>query len=168
MSDRPDGSDTGGDARFAEGAETALRLCADDAEGLAVISALVQDAVLSITDIRLDRKRRRLVMLINRFRWEDREAAERRGRGYERVRALLVIDQVLRVASQGIDRHEADMVLSVLALDWQPGAEGAGRLTLTLAGDGAVAVEVECLDVLLRDVTRPYLAPSGHLPQHPE
>ena len=63
------------------------------------------------------------------------------------MRALLVIDQVLRVASQGIDRHEADMVLSLLALDWQPGADGAGRLTVTLAGDGAIAVEVECLDV---------------------
>lgn len=168
MSDRVQGDREDGDARFAEGAETALRLCADDPEGLKVISALVQDAVLSITDIRFDRKRRRLVMLINRFRWEDREAAERRGRRYERVRALLVVDQVLAVSSQGIDRHDADTVLSVLALDWQPGQDGAGRLLVTLAGDGAIAAEAECLDVLLRDVTRPYLAPSGHLPQHPE
>lgn len=168
MSDRLQGDGDGGDARFAEAAETALRLCADDAAGLGVISALVQDAVLSITDIRLDRKRRRLVMLLNRFRWEEREAAERHGRGYERVRALLVVDQVLGVSSQGIDRHAKGTVLSVLALDWQPGADGAGRLTLTLAGDGAIAAEAECLDVLLRDVTRPYLAPSGHLPTHPE
>jgi hypothetical protein len=39
---------------------------------------------------------------------------------------------------------------------------------LTLAGDGAIALEVECLDVTLRDVTRPYAAISGKLPMHPE
>jgi len=39
---------------------------------------------------------------------------------------------------------------------------------LTLAGDGMIAVEVEALEVLLRDVTRPYVAPSGKLPGHPD
>lgn len=167
MSYGPDGDAQLGDARFAEGAQTALRLCADDAAGLKVISALVQDAVLTISDLRFDRKRRRLVMLVNRFRWEDREAAERRGRRYERVRALLVIGSVLKVSSQGLDRHEEAAVLSVMAIGWQPGQDGAGRLVVTLAGGGAIAAEAECLDVLLRDVTRPYLAPSGHLPHHP-
>jgi hypothetical protein len=35
-----------------------------------------------------------------------------------------------------------------------------------LAGDGAIALAVETLDVALRDVTRPYLAPSGKVPAH--
>ena len=39
-------------------------------------------------------------------------------------------------------------------------------LTLTFAGDGAVAIDAECLSVDLRDVTRPYLAVSGDLPRH--
>jgi hypothetical protein len=38
---------------------------------------------------------------------------------------------------------------------------------LTLAGDGALALEVEALEVTLKDVTRPYAAPSGHAPGHP-
>ena len=58
-------------------------------------------------------------------------------------------------------------MLSLLALDWQPGEDGTGRLTLVLAGDGAIAVDVECIDVTLRDVTRPYLAPSRKVPDHP-
>ncbi len=33
-------------------------------------------------------------------------------------------------------------------------------MVLTLAGDGAIALEVEALDVTLKDVTRPYIAPS--------
>jgi hypothetical protein len=51
-------------------------------------------------------------------------------------------------------------------MDFTSGADGTGRLTLTLAGDGAVALEVEALDVRLDDVTRPYPAPSGKVPQH--
>ena len=39
---------------------------------------------------------------------------------------------------------------------------------LTLAGDGAIALEVEALEVTLQDVTRPYRAPSGKAPAHPD
>ena len=35
-------------------------------------------------------------------------------------------------------------------------------------GDGTLAVEAECLNVELRDVTRPYIAPSRKVPQHPD
>ena len=37
---------------------------------------------------------------------------------------------------------------------------------LIVAVIGAVALEVEALDVTLQDVTRPYLAPSGKVPDH--
>lgn len=156
------------DARFEDGAESALTLLAQSPEDLTVISALLQDAVLPASEIRWDRAARKLALLVNRFRWEDREAAEREGRPYERVRSLVVIGDVLRVASQGVPRGEADTVLSVLSLDWQPGEDGTGRLVLVLAGDGAIAAEVECLDLTLRDVTRPYIAPSRKVPGHPE
>jgi Protein of unknown function (DUF2948) len=156
------------DATFEEGAERPLYLAAEDAEGLSVIAALTQDAVLTATDIRWERKSRRLVLLLNRFRWEDREAAERRGRAFERVRSLLVIGDVTQVASQGIDRTDAGMVLSLIGIAFAAGADGTGVVTLTLAGDGAVRAEVECLNVTLKDVTRPYAALSGKAPGHPE
>jgi hypothetical protein len=154
------------DARFEDGAERPLFVTAMDEEGLTVISALAQDAVLSATDMRWDARRRRFAALLNRFRWEDRARAERRGRPYERVRSLLVVDDVLKVRSQGIDRSNRDLVLSLLSVSWEPAADGAGTVHLTLAGDGAVALEAECLDVTLKDVTRPYPAPTGKAPSH--
>lgn len=156
------------DARYEDGDERPLALAAIGPDDLSVISALVQDAVLSGADIRWDRPARRLALLLGRFRWEDREAAERAGRPYERVRSLLVIGDVLRVSSQGIDKGDADLVLSLLSIDWQPGEDGTGRLVLWFAGDGALAADVECLDVSLRDVTRPYSAPSRRQPRHPD
>ena len=134
------------DARFEDGAERPLRLRAESPEDLAVISALVQDAVAQASEIAWTRRRQH--------------------RPFERVRAVLAIDGVLRARASGVDPGDRDVVLSLLALGFEPGEDGAGILRLTLAGDGEIALEVECLDVTLADVTRPYAAPSGKRPSH--
>ncbi|MFN6925085.1 MAG: DUF2948 family protein [Tabrizicola sp.] len=154
------------DAKFEDGGEAPLRLVAQDAEDLKVISALVQDAVLPVTELKYDAKRRRFALLVNRFRWEDRDQAERVGRAYERVRSVLVIEDVRKVQSFGFDRGGKDLVLSLLSMEFTPAEDGSGRVTLTLAGDGAIALDVEALEVRLDDVTRPYRAPSGKAPSH--
>ncbi len=154
------------DARFEDGEDRPLFLAAREEGDLRVLSALVQDSVFPAAEIGWQPKQRRLALLLNRFRWEDAPRAEARQRAYERVQSVLVVDDVLGVRSQGIDRADPDLVLSLLALAWVPGEDGAGRLELVLAGDGMIAVEVECLDVTLRDVTRPYMAPSGKAPEH--
>ncbi len=150
------------DARFEDAGDRPLYLGAFDTDDLQVISALVQDAVFPASELRWDARKRRLGLLVNRLRRE-----EERGE-VERVQALLVIDNVLRVASQGVDRADRDMILSLLSLSFEPGADADGHVVLTLAGDGAIRAEVEALEVSLRDVTRPYVAPSGKRPQHPE
>jgi DUF2948 family protein len=155
-----------GDARFEDGAERPLRLRAESPDDLAVISALVQDAVAQTSEIAWASRHRRFTLLVNRFRWEDAEAAERHGRPFERVRALLVIGGVLRARASGVDPRDRDLVLSLLALGFEPGEDGTGTLHLVLAGDGEIALDVEALDVTLADVTRPYEAPSGHRPSH--
>ncbi|MFA3920703.1 DUF2948 family protein [Ruegeria hyattellae] len=156
------------DASFKDGREAPLNLGAQDAEDLQVIASLSQDAVFPITEMSWRAKERRFAILINRFRWEDRDAAELRKRAYERVQALLVFDDVQSVASQGVDRSEADMVMSLLSITFEPGEDGAGEIVLTLAGDGAIRLRVEAIEATLKDVTRPYIAPSKHAPTHPE
>ncbi len=151
------------DARFEDGATRPLNLVARDDDDLAVISALVQDAVLTAGDMRYQKSKRRFTLLINRFRWEDGAI-----RSPERVRSLLVLDDVTLVQGQGVDRKDPDLVLSLLSLGFAPGDDGSGVVTLTFAGDGALAFAVEVLDVTLKDVTRPYLAPSRLIPRHPD
>jgi hypothetical protein len=149
------------DARFEDGGEAPLRLRALDGDDLKVISALVQDAVFPGSEMRWEPRRRTFALLLNRFRWED--AARRT----ERVRSVLSVHDVQKIASQGIERASGT-VYALLSLDWTAGEDGTGRLTATLAGDGALALDVEALEVTLTDVTRPYSAPSGHTPSHRE
>ncbi|MBD3766117.1 MAG: DUF2948 family protein, partial [Rhodobacterales bacterium] len=144
------------DARFEDGGDRPLHLVARDGDDLSVIAALCQDAVLTAADLRWDRRRRRFAALLNRFRWEDLPAARAAGRRVERVRSLLVVAEVTALRRQGIVPGDSATVLSLLTLAFQPDQDGTGRLTLTFAGDGAIAAEVEALDITLKDVTRPY------------
>ncbi|NVO54275.1 DUF2948 family protein [Rhodobacteraceae bacterium B1Z28] len=156
------------DASFEDGREAPLNLGAEDSDDLQVISTLAQDAVFPVTEMTWRPSQRRFGLLLNRFRWEDKDAAARRERSFERVQSVLVFNSVLSVASQGIDRGDGDVILSLLSVDFEPGEDGAGQVLLTLAGDGAIRLSVEALDATLKDVTRPYLAPSGQAPHHPE
>lgn len=153
-------SDDPRDARFMDAGGGPLRLVAFDADDLQVIAALVQDAVFPAAEATWRPRERRFAVLLNRFRWEE---ADRRPP--ERVRAVLAIGEAMGVASDGVERG-ADTVLSLLSVGFEPGPDGTGHVLLTLAGDGAIRVAVEAIDVQLRDVTRPYEAPSGKVPSH--
>ena len=156
------------DAKFEDGGDAPLRLRAEDADDLAVLAALAQDAVFPANEMTWQADQRRFAILLNRFRWEDRAKADAGKRDFERVQSVLVINDVIKVQSQGVPRGDADMVMSLLSINFEASADGMGRIELTLAGDGVIALEVECLDVALKDVTRPYIAPSKAAPQHPE
>ena len=149
------------DARFEDGREGPLNIGALDADDLKIISALIQDGVFPANEMRFSSKDRRFAILLNRFRWEDSGK-----RSPERVQSVLHISEVNNVASQGVDRSDKDMIFSVLNLEFEESDAPSGHITLTLAGDGAIRLEVEALDVSLKDVTRPYIAPSKKTPNH--
>ncbi len=153
------------DARFEDGREAPLNLGAVDVEDLKVIASLTQDAVFPASEMRWDRKAQRFALLINRVRWED---AGRSRHAPERVQSVLMFNTVQSVASQGVPKGDADTILSLLTLEFEETDAPSGHLLLTLAGDGALRLTVEALDVTLKDVTRPYVAPSKKLPSHPE
>ena len=157
------------DARFEDAPATdrPLRLRAESAEDLAVISSLLQDAVGRVGDIRWARERRRLVVVLNRFRWEDKPAAEHSGRPYERVRTVLGLDGVTAVRAAGLDQAAPEAVICLLSIGFEPAADGCGgRLSLAFAGGGTIAVEVEALEAALADATRPWAAQARQAPEH--
>lgn len=152
------------DARFEDASERPLKLLAETSEDVSVVGALLQDAVFPASEVRYDQKRRELAILLNRFRWED----DRTDADAERVRAILLVRDAISVASQGFDRSDKDLVLSLLDVTFKEGQDGIGAIILTLAGDGAIRALVECINLVVQDVTRPYMAPSGKRPHHPD
>ena len=151
------------DARFEDGHVAPLYLGALDEEDLQILSSLVQDAVFPITEMQWYHTERQFGLLLNRMRWEDQG---RDRHGAERVQSVLAVSNVEAVSSQGIDLSDKSLILSILTMTFEPSQDTAGALILTLAGDGAIRMDVEAVDVQLRDVTRPYVAPSGKAPDH--
>jgi hypothetical protein len=154
------------DATFEDSYDKPLRLKAQDPEDLTVLSALCQDAVVPAGEISYDAEHRCFAMLINRFRWEDRPRAEARGRDVERVQSVLMFEDVQSAQSSGLTSNDKDAIIAILSLTFEAQNDGTGRLEITLAGDGAIALELEALNITLKDVTRPYIAPSKTTPQH--
>lgn len=133
-----------------------LRLLAQDADDLAVISAALQDAVLKVGDIHFEAKARRLTVAMNRFRWE---AGAR-----QRVRTALQLGGVLTVQARKIRRDRKDAVLELLALTFDPGEAPGGVITFSFAGGGDLRGQVECIDAVLADVSEPW--PTPRAPAH--
>jgi hypothetical protein len=139
--------------------QTALRLLAQDAEDLSVLSAALQDAIAKIGDIRWDAQGRTLTLACNRFRWEVE------GKKGERVRSALQFGDVTGVQARNLRRDAKGAVVSLLTIAFEPAEEApAGTVLLTFAGGGDLRVSVDCIDVALADVSDPWATPRrpGH------
>ena len=138
----------------------ALKLLAQDADDLSVISAALQDAVAKIGDIRWDASARTLTLACNRFRWE---AAGKKGKG-ERIRSALQLGDVTGVQARKLRRDAKGAVVELLSIAFEPGEAPGGAVLLTFAGGGDLRVNVDCLDVILADVSDAWSTPRrpGH------
>lgn len=142
-----------------------LRLLAHDAEDLGVLSAALQDAVAKIGDIRWDAQGRTLTIACNRFRWEAVSKGQKGGKQGERVRSALQFGDVTGVQGRNLRRDAKGAVVELLSIGFTPSEEApAGLVTLTFAGGGDLRVSVDCLDVVLADVSDPWVTPRtpGH------
>lgn len=123
-----------------------LRLAALDAEDLAVISAHLQDAILRAADLTYLMGERRFLMALRRFDWsaEPGAAPRRRLSGVH-------FERVLGVRTRGIDQGDA-MPLSLLAVTFEPTEAPSGHVILVFSGGAAIRLEVECVEVRMKDL----------------
>jgi hypothetical protein len=137
-----------------------LKLLAQDAEDVKIISAHLQDAVMRVGDLAYLPKQHRFAALLNRFCWEDC------GDNKTGVRVLcgLHFDGVLKVQSQHVRQDDPNAVIDLLAINFTPEQDGAGTIDLMLAGGGRIRLSVECIAATLRDMTEP--RPAVSRPAH--
>ena len=152
------------DARFEDGEDKALNIGAFDKRDLEVVSSLVQDSILPTSEIKWLSNSDKLTILINRFRWEDTKLSQ--GKNLERVRSLLLVNHVKNISSSGFSPKQKDRILSILSISFDGVEGGSGSVLIVVSGNGGIRVEVDALEINLRDVTMPYIAPSGLVPEH--
>ena len=137
---------------------TKLKLSALDPADLEIISAHMQDAVITLGDIRYLKPQRKFVLVANRFRWPTDKPP------YERRRAGLSFDRVLAAKSHRITQGADDAVLSLMAIAFIPGEAPSGTIVLTFSGGGLINLDVECIEARLEDLGPAWETPN--LPSH--
>jgi hypothetical protein len=140
--------------------EAKQKLIALEKEDLEVISALCQDAVLKVGNLKFLPKEKRFLIELRRFNWEKGEIEP------ERKLSVLHFERVNRVASRGIDPKSHDQVLSLLALIFQETEAPAGHIDLVFAGDFTIRLVVDCIEAQLSDMDAAWAAQAA--PKHPE
>ena len=125
-----------------------------------MISACLQDALVSVGDLAYDRDARVFVLVANRFRWEVGTGAGGAGKAFERTLCGLTFDEIDGVVYRGFQRSEEDRILSLLAI-----RPLLGAIDLEFAGDATIRLAAATIRCRLRDFGEPW--PTAWQPGHP-
>jgi DUF2948 family protein len=141
------------------GLAQALKLIALDREGLGVISAHIQDTCVKRVDMTWLPGQRRFVVAGMRYDWVGAKTGPE-----ERVSSVLRFDRVLKVSHLGLTETNSDATLNLLAVTFEKTDPPAGIIILAFADGALVRLDVECVEVELRDMGHrvPAQACPGH------
>ena len=137
----------------------ALKLRAEDAEDLAVISACLQDALVPVRDLAYVPEDRTFLFVANRFRWENGLSPAPGEAAYERTLCGITFSEVAAVSYNGFRRTEDSRILSLLAIRPEDGA-----VHLEFSGGATIRLEVARILCLATDLGEPW--PTQWQPRH--
>tara|TARA_B100000575_G_C23109084_1_gene640479 strand:- start:983 stop:1426 length:444 start_codon:yes stop_codon:yes gene_type:complete len=126
-----------------------LKLIARTIEDLRIVSAHLQDAIVSISDIANLEKNKILLIQLNRFMWEDVEKGLFRKN--KRIRTILKIENVIKVNSRNIIQSKKDKFLDFLAIETNQMPDNNYEMKIVFAGDSIIKVISEVIEVTLDD-----------------
>ena len=133
---------------------TNLKLLATSEEDLRVISAHLQDAIVSLTDIANLKKNRIFLMQLNRFMWEDVEKGLFRKN--KRVRTILKFDNITSVSAKNIRPKGKIKFLDFLTIESNLLTDKSYEMKIIFSGNSAIKINAEVIDVTLDDQGDPW------------
>ena len=131
-----------------------LKLIATSEEDLRVISAHLQDAIVSPIEIANLKKNRILLIQLNRFMWEDVEKGVFRKN--KRIRTMLKFENVTSVLSKNINQKNNKRFLDFLAIESFLMPDKSYEINLIFSGDAILKIKTEVLEVTLDDQGSPW------------
>ena len=126
-----------------------LKLIAKTEEDLRVVSAYLQDSIVSISDIANLKQNKIFLMQLNRFMWEDVEKGVFRKN--KRIRTILKFENVLEVHSKNINQSKKNKFLDFLAIESNIMPDNNYVMKITFAGDSIIKLISEVIEVTLDD-----------------
>ena len=139
-----------------------LKLIARTEEDLRVVSAYLQDSIVSTSDIANLKKSKIFLMQLNRFMWEDIEKGVFRKN--KRIRTIIKFENVLEVHSKNINQSKKDKFLDFLAIESNSMPDNNYEMKIIFAGDSIIKITSEVIEVTLDDQDEAW--DTKNKPQH--
>ncbi len=136
-----------------------LKLLAESEEGVVVISAALQDAIIRIGSVKFDKNKQIFHLLVSRFCHEEEQA--------KRCQSALAIYNVLQVKSRGIDKSDPDAFAVLLAINYEKSSPApACKIKLLFAGGGEILLDCDMVELRLIDLQSERA--TDKIPVHPD
>lgn len=133
-----------------------LKLQARDGDDIAVVSAILQDAIVAVRDIAYDAAKQEFIMAASRFRWEQ---ARQASPVYERINCAVAISGVTGLQRQKIDQTNKAALHELLAVLLEE-----QTLRLVFAGGAQLRLALGDWRMRLEDFGAPW--PTESCPRH--
>ena len=145
---------------------TKINLTAEKKEDLLIMATLSQDALIKITNMKWAKKKKRFLILMTRFCWELEDLAISDEKHYQRINSIMSFETVLAVRSKGIDQTKTSIILSLLTIKYHNSKNQIKEIELIFSGGGNLILSVECIDIMLKDVSEPFQSGASNMPTH--
>ena len=142
--------------------KNSLRLIGKNRDDLKVISAYLQDSIVSLKDVVFLKKNMTFIMIVNRFMWEDVEKGI--FRQSKRIRCAVKFEQVLNVKSQNINQKNKNEPLEYLTIKCSSTFDKTYETKIFFSGDGIITIISEVIEVVMHDLGKPWNV--KHIPIH--
>ena len=143
-----------------------LSLIAQNEEDLVVISTLCQDSIIKIANIKWAKKSKRFYLLINRFCWELNDLSKKKSSNMLRINSLMSFNSVLSVKSAGIQQNNNTDITSLLTINYNFFNFEKQAIDLIFSGNSQISLNIECIDVFLKDISEPFEGTTSKQPKH--
>ena len=139
-----------------------LKLIGRNQKDLKVISAYLQDSIVTVKDMVFLRKNKTFIMILNRFKWEnvEREVLSEN----KRIRSAIKFEEVFRVKSKNINQKNKHKILECLAIKCVEIFNKNYEINIFFSGDSAITLISEAIEVVMQDLGKSWKV--KHIPQH--
>ena len=139
-----------------------INLIGKNQDDLRIISAYLQDSIVTVKDIVFLKQNRTFVMIVNRFMWEDTEKID--SKKNKRIRCAVKFEEVIKVESININQKNKNKPMECLAIECSASNDQTYKTMIFFAGNGIIALISETIEIVLQDLGKSWS--TKHIPRH--
>ena len=124
------------------------KLIANDQDGLAMISALLNSSKVKVSDMKYLPSSKIFLLSAKRSKIEDEKNTKE-------INSICRVDYVSKVKSKNIDQKNQDLTLELLAIDYLKNKENF-EINLIFKDNAHIALSTELIDITLEDQIENY------------